>query len=445
MADYKKKQIKHKVKPKSVKKTHSASQDIKMGRAKPVQKKQTTRTSSKVQKVKKPVSLNLPEFNIIKGKKLEKVKKNAFSASVIIVLLCIYLIVCTLHPVGLVEYLTHCYTRIGSGRGYEVSITGGETLNSVQKSNYYYLLSENNVEAYNNSGRNIFTVQHGFSRPVLKTGDTRFLVYSQGEKVLKVHTFNGIHHTYNFDNSILTADISKSGAFAVATKTEGYESKVTVYNKNDKKLYEWFSTDETVTSVCLNDTGKRLAVATVKVSGGAFVSKVYVLKFNSANPVKTFEYNGEIVYSLNSSGGNNIYAVFEKRIEFINTLNGKKKENSSDYSLNIAKKIGNNVITVNTLDANKSESNVFVYNLSGRLAANFKVNGTITDVSMKNRRLHLLTDSGVIITDMSGKILSKAQCSFDVKNIIALSDKSVVGISNNLINKYLYEHVEEKQ
>ncbi|MBR6572433.1 MAG: hypothetical protein IKK77_01765 [Clostridia bacterium] len=444
MADYKKKQIKHKVKPKSVKKTHSAPQDIKMGRAKPATKKQTKKATQKVQKPKRPVGFSIPEFNIIKGKKLEKIKKNAFSVIVIIVLLCIYLIVCTLHPVGLVEYLTHCYARIGSGRGYEISITGGETLNTVQKSNYYYVLSENNLEAYNNGGRNIFSVQHGFSRPVLKTGDTRFLVYSQGEKVLKVHTFNGLRHTYNLDNSILTANISKSGAIAIATKTEGYESKVTVYNKNDKKLYEWFSTDETVTSVCLNDSGKRLAVATVKVSGGAFVSKIYILKFNSANPVKTFEFNGEIIYNLNNSGGNNIYAVFEKRIEFINVLSGKKKENSSDYSLNIAKRIGNHVITVNTLDANKSESNIFVYTLGGSLVANFEVNGTISDVSMKNRRLHLLTDSGVVITDMSGKLLSKAQCSFDVKNIIALSDKSVVGISNNLIDKYLYEQMEEK-
>lgn len=444
MADYKKKQIKHKVKPKSVKKTHSAPQDIKMGRAKPTPKKQTTKTAPKSQKPKRTVSFNMPELNIIKGKKLEKVKKNALSVSVIIVLLCIYLIVCVLHPVGLVEYLTHCYARIGSGKGYEISISGGETLNSIEKSNYYYVLSENNVEAYNNGGRNIFNVQHGFSRPVLKIGDTRFLIYSQGEKVLKVYTFNGLHHKYNLDNSILTANISKSGAIAIATKTEGYESRVTVYNKNSKKLYEWFSTDETVTSVCLNNNGKRLAVATVKVVGGAFVSKIYVLKYNSANPVRTYEFNGEIIYNLNNSGGNNIYAVFDKRIEFINVLSGKKKENSSDYSLNIAKRIGNNVITVNTLDANKTESNVFVYTLSGKQVATFKVSGAISDVSMKNRRLHLLTDSGAIITDRSGKILSKAQCSFDVKNIIALSDKSVVGISNNLISKYLYEQTEVK-
>ena len=442
MADYKKKQIKHKVKPKSVKKTHIESQDIKMGRAKPAPKKQTTKTAQKPTNTKKSVNFTIPEFNIIKGKKFEKLRKNVASLSVIITLICIYLIVCVLHPVGLVEYLTHCYARIGSGKGYEVSISGGETLNALQKSNYYYILSENNVEAYNNSGRNIFNVGHGFSRPVLKTGDTRYLVYSQGEKVLKVYTFNGLNRTYNLDNNILTANISKSGAVAIATKTEGYESKVAVYNKNNKKLYEWYSTDETVTSVCLNDSGKRLAVATVKVVNGAFVSKIYVLKFNSANPVKTYEYNGEIIYNIENSAGNNIYAVFENRIEFINILSARKKENSSDYSLNIAKKIGNNIVTVNSLDANKSESNVFVYSLSGGLKANFKVSGEISDISIKNGRLHILTDSGIIATDKTGKILSKSQCSFDVKNIVALSDKSVAGISNTLINKYVYENAE---
>ena len=444
MADYKKKQIKRKVKPKSVKKTHIESHDIKMGRAKPTPTKTKTSAHSKAPKTKKQYNFNIPKFNIIEGKKFDKVKKNATSISVIICLACIYLIVCVFHPVGLVEYLTHCYARIGSGKGYEISISGGETLNTVQKSNYYYILSDNNMEVYNNSGRNIFNIGHGFSRPVLKTGDTRFLLYSQGEKVLKVHTFNGLHHTYNMDNAILTANISKNGTVAIATKTEGYESKVVVYNKNNKKLYEWFSSDETVTAVCLNDNAKRLAVATVKVTNGIFVSKIYILKFNSANPVRTFEYNGEIIYNLCNSDNNNIYALFEKRIEFINVLTGNKKENKTDYSLNIAKKIGNSIVTVNTLDANKSEANVFVYSLSGRLKANFKVNSAVSDVSIKNNRLHFLMDSGIVIIDKTGKILSKAQCSFDVKNIVALSDRSVVGISNNLVNKYLYEQAEVK-
>ena len=112
--------------------------------------------------------------------------------------------------------------------------------------------------------------------------------------------------------------------------------------------------------------------------------------------------------------------------------------------LNIAKKIGNSIVTVNTLDANKSEANVFIYSLSGRLKSNFKVDGTVSDVSLKNNRLHFLIDSGIVIIDKTGKILSRAQCNFDVKNIVALSDRWVVGISNNLVNKYLYEQAEVK-
>ncbi len=441
MADYKKKQIKHKTKPKPTKKAPVVNRDIKMGGSRSAKK---TKTSPKAPSQQKSKFLNMPNFNVIMGKKQIKNKNNLITISLILIFVCIYLIISVLHPVGMIEYLSNCYAKLGSGKGYTVTLTGGETLNTINESNYYYVLSENTVEAYNNGGKNIFTVQHGMSKPVLKTGDTRFLVYSQGEKSLKVHTFNGLHHTFNFDNSILNADISKSGSVAVATKTEGYESKVTVYNKNNKKIYEWFSTDETVTSVCLNDRGKRLAVATVKVVNGAFVSKIYILKFNSAEPVSTFEYTGEIIYSLNSSTGNLAYAVFDKNIEFINMLSGKKKAQTTEYSINIAKNLGNRIVTVNALDANKSEAEVYLYDLTGKLKTSFKINGIVSDISVKNQRFHVLTDSGVVITDKTGRILSETKCSFDVKNIIALSDSAVAGISNNSINKYLYVKTEAK-
>ena len=443
MAEYKKKQIKRKIKPKPAKKAPVENRDIKMSRSR--HEKKTEAPQRKPQTRSKSRSLNMPKLNVIKGKKAVKNKNNFITISVIVIFVCIYLIISAFHPVGMLEYLSSCYAKIGHGKGYDLSLTGGETLNAIQQSNYYYILSENTVEAYNNGGKNIFSVTHGMSKPVLKTGDTRYLVYSQGEKTLKVHTFNGLHNTFTFDNSILTANISKSGTFAVATKTEGYESKVTVYNKRNKKIYEWFSSDETVISTCLSDNGKRLAVATVKVENGAFVSKVYILKFNSANPTQTYEFEGELIYSLNIAVGNHIYAVLDKNIEFINMVNGNKKSQVTDYSVNIVKKMGNRIVAVKSLEANKNETDIYLYSLTGELKANFKLERGVSDISVKNQRLHILTDSSIVITDKTGRILSEAKCSFDIKNIVALSDSSVAGISNNSLNKYLYDKTEAKK
>ena len=126
-------------------------------------------------------------------------------------------------------------------------------------------------------------------------------------------------------------------------------------------------------------------------------------------------------------------------------INGKKQEQITDYSVNIAKKLGNRIVAVKTLEANKSETDIYLYNLKGDLVTNFKIEGVVSDISMENQRLHILTDSGIIITDKTGRILSETKCSFDIKNIIALSDKSVAGISNNSINKYLYDKTEAKK
>ena len=126
-------------------------------------------------------------------------------------------------------------------------------------------------------------------------------------------------------------------------------------------------------------------------------------------------------------------------------VNGNKKSQVTDYSVNIVKKMGNRIVAVKSLEANKNETDIYLYSLTGELKANFKLERGVSDISVKNQRLHILTDSSIVITDKTGRILSEAKCSFDIKNIVALSDSSVAGISNNSLNKYLYDKTEAKK
>ena len=111
--------------------------------------------------------------------------------------------------------------------------------------------------------------------------------------------------------------------FAVATKTDGYSSVVSVFNKNNEKIYEWFSSEDTVNSLSIADNGKSIAVSTLKVVNGKFVSNFYVLRFNSADAVikKTFEDN--VIYQIYPTSSTTYCVVLSDNIEFINYKKNK--------------------------------------------------------------------------------------------------------------------------
>ena len=122
----------------------------------------------------------VPDMRVVKGKKLERQRKAkvllSISAAVTVICLVLHLIL----PVGILENIQNLTALIGSG-GYPLELNSTETLNSVSRGMYYYLLTDTRINAYSNSGREIYSYSHGFENPVMKTSKTRALVFSQGQ------------------------------------------------------------------------------------------------------------------------------------------------------------------------------------------------------------------------------------------------------------------------
>lgn len=432
MPEYKKKKVKHRAykAPVTAKQTRSANI--------PMKSKEASSKSALSHKREKSSSLK-----VVQGRKKERLAKWTVSLCGIVCILLVYLILFIAHPTGVLEYFTNLYASIGSGAGYDLSLDSNEIISSVSKGHTYFVLSDTSLTCVNNSGKSVLSLQHGFASPVLKVGDTRFLLYGQGQTNLRVYDLTKELYAFHSDHPILCADIARNGSVAVATKAEGYESKVTVTDKKEKTVYEWYSSDETIYSVCLTGSGKRLAVATLKVVDGNFLSKIYLLSFRSADPIKVFEYSGETVYELARGSGNTLTAVFGDRIEFINTAKGTKTEHSSEYSVNACKRCGNTLITVNSLPANKEESFIRIFSLKGKEISSFKINCSVSDVSYKNDRVCLLSDSQILVTDKAGKLIARSTCGFETSQLVLLSKKAVAGISSTGIQKYILEEIKE--
>lgn len=371
-----------------------------------------------------------------------KKKKRGRSATPIIVLVSVvlaaitaYAVTVTLHPVGVVEYFSGLYASVGSGSGYDINVSGSKPSYTVGAGSLYYTVSDNSVNCYNNGGKVVFERAHSYTDPVIKVSDTRYLLYAQGEKEISVNTLSKTLYTHNFESGIICAAISDSGGYAVATKSGGYDSSVAVFDKNNKKIYEWFSADETVNAIALSSNGKTLAVSTLKVENGKYVSGIYVLRFDSANPIMKRSYTDSVVYQLYAVSNSSVCAVFSDTVEFLNYKKDSVTTHQSEYSVNMVKQVGDRIIVLRTVAANRDDSLFEVYRSDGKKTSSFNVNKYITDFSYKSGKIYVLGLSELAKYDLKGNLLAAAGSSYDALFIEAISDNNVACIRNSVIEK----------
>lgn len=367
------------------------------------------------------------------------------SGVVLFVLLIAYIILAVLHPIGVIEYVKSAYYTIGSGNGYDIELEEGKPLYTTGDDSRYYVVSTNSVDCFNKNGKSIFEKSHSFSQPVIKHAETRYILYGQGESVLYVGDFSKTIHTKNLSYGIIAADISDSGVYAIASKSDGYSSSVVVYNKNHEKIFEWFSSDKVINAIELSKNGKLLAISTLEVVDGKYQSEFSILNFKSAVPIYSRSYADDVIYQIYSTDTNVFCTVLSDNIEFINHKKGTVSSYKSDYSVNIVKHTDNKIIAVRSVAANQDESTVEIYKKNGELLHSFKVDNYISDFSFKSNRIFLLGLHDVYKYSMEGELLATTLADYDLLFLEAISSNNVALIKNSSITKLTLSQTEEKQ
>ncbi len=367
-------------------------------------------------------------------------KKQSNFKVILLAFLCLIIvlpavILTAVHPVGVFEYLSYLSRTSGQGDGYSIHIAGGKPYYSLNNNNIYLVVNDSSLNAYNLAGKTIFEKPHSFSKPVIKFGDTRYILYGQGEKELSVNTVEDTLYSLNFDGGVLCADISQSGVFAVASKVDGYDSSVAVFDRKNNKIYEWFSSDETINAVKLSKNGKNLAVATIKAENGSFVSTLYVLKFDSANSISKRVYKDDVIYSLTTPSSNIFCVTTSSAVSFLNFKKDTDTTHTDDYTVSIIKEYNGRTVVVRALDENQEESLVEVYSPRGKQILSFIVPTSVTDCSYKSGNIYLLDSSKIYKYNSKEKLCAEADVEFDSLFIEAISNNDVALIKNSTIEK----------
>ncbi len=206
------------------------------------------------------------------------------------------------------------YDLVGAGdKEFPVSIIGS----GVNSGNFKYdgdimYVSDTSFAALSTNGNEIGYNQHGFAKPVLCTAGNNVLIYNLGGNGFVTGTKEKLNKPKDTDYYLLTADINDKGYYCVVTQTDGYLSKIFVYNNNKEKIYTYSFSDYYINAVAINSSGTGCVACGVTGDNGSLLGIAYVLDFAQEKPVATYNLDENNIYSVEYFNSNSVCMVGSK-------------------------------------------------------------------------------------------------------------------------------------
>lgn len=373
-------------------------------------------------------------IKVVKGNKLERrrrfkilVASAAFVATVIVVMSFIL-------PVGLVENISNVMATIGVGE-YPYEIYGSEILNTVSRGNYYYILTDTNIVASTNSGKNIYVHPHGFSKPVLSASQTRALIYDQGGTDVNVFNLSKQVNSAQVDGTVITACIARSGHFAVAYEADTYASTVDVFDKRGRKIFTWNSARDLVTGITLSPSGKKLAVATIGVSAGKYTSSVLVFGYDSADPLFSKEYPDDNILNLESVSSRGFSVLTSNKYSFVSWRKYTVTDTDNELEPAMYRNVSSGALVVYNRSGDRGDNRIIVLSKKGEKISEVDFDGIISDITYAHGHIYCISDTNVYMLDKEGNIMRTAECEYGGNRIAVTGTYSVAVVYSGKVQR----------
>lgn len=373
-------------------------------------------------------------FKIVSGLRRRKRRIRLISYGIILLLIVALIVADLLTPTGLLESIQNGYSCIGKGK-LPVRFYSADCSDFVTGSDVSTLINDTYLEVYNNKGKLVQAVSHGLSNPRLETSEARFLLFDRDRYSVKVYNYSSELYARDFEHTVVSADISRSGVFAVVTGSDTHFAALNVYDKDNELLFSWSSADYYITDVAVSDSGKSVAVSLLNASEGSFVSSVYILEYDSITPKIRFDFEGALtsLRSVNKdhmvvSGVDSAYILPWGGSEYTDLgVTGVIRNISDPQSGHIAICYGR--------ENNEMVNSVVVIDPEGKVGQPFQFNSKIVDVSVTKTGVALLSDNSVYIYNHGGGAVAELETEIKPKFIGLLNNGSVLVCDNSQMNK----------
>lgn len=304
--------------------------------------------------------------------------------------------------------------KIGSGNGFPYSMSGITASDLLNAGSDLVLVDDSGIRVIDSTAKEISNIEHNFDHPIAESSGGRILLYDIGANQFRIQSKTRVLFEKKTDYLILTAALGKDGSCAVATRADGAESMLTVYDKKNKEVFRWACAKEHIVSCDVSDNGKKYVVAVLGVENGSVYSKVYVFEKDKTDFSASFEYKDSALTQVKFLDGDK-FMVFGNNVCEI--IDGKTVSNKIDVSVNTPSRLfvsdNNTAVLVLSKYSSTTQKIIKAYNKSGQELFSAEVTGIVKSVSTDGKYVAVLTDSQVYVYNTKGEMTGKAEITSD--------------------------------
>lgn len=325
---------------------------------------------------------------------------------------------------------------IGSGEGYPYSMDGIEIEDAGMTNSDLVLVYDDTVKVLDSTAKELSNLSHKYDHPVMSSNSGRILLYDEGGTKFRVQSKTRVLYEKELEHMILTAAMGKDGSAAVATRADGAESMLTVYDKHNEEVFVWKCAKEHIISCDISDNGRLYAVSVLGVQNGSVYSKVYIFDKKETEAKATFEYTDSAISSVQFLSNETLMILGDNVCEIVQDY---KISQRVDVSVNTPSRLhisdNNTAILVLSKYSSTTQKIIKVYNKSGTELFTQEIDGLVKSVSTDGKYVAVLTDSSVQIYNMEGELSGSATVNTDAEKVIVSSRNTYV-YSMDKIEKY---------
>ncbi len=294
--------------------------------------------------------------------------------------------------------------------------------------------SRERLSIFSAGGKELFSANHSFGNPSLKANDKYVLLYDVGGKQYALYNSFSKTNEGTLNNVIYGASVSESGTFALITKTDKYDSVVSVYQQNGTK-YDYNFANGRVYSVSLSENGLQFAVLLVFSDGADIRTEIRVYKLGSNDySAKDLTFKG-IPYEVKILNNGNILAVGAKGVNAFSSSLSLLGEYLTDKEI-YAYAFGDDNIAISHVSDNEGKTDVVILNQRGKIEKRFLHSDRVIDVAVYKDYLFVQKISGFERTNIALGTTEKIELIGTDFKMIA-SDKDTLIICNDSYANFL--------
>lgn len=325
----------------------------------------------------------------------------------------------------------------GDNSRFPIAVNTDSLLGTYVIGDGILVLTTDNVAVYSVKGKLLFSQPHVYAKPGVSVSGDRAAVFDRGGKNFMLLTDKKITHEGTASGTVITAEYGKNGSYALATRSQNATSTLTVYNKNNKTVFQWNCAYEHIVAVSLSDNGKYAGVAVMGAENGEIFTTVQYFGFDYKEALNTQKIAGASALDLAFTSYGKLTLITDTGVYTVGKSSEKYEETLKYYSsefnsCDICEK-GDFIVAL----AKYGSENVFEIKLfkpKGELKTTISADYEIKNVCMSDKYIFALGENSINIYNFGGDIVSEINFKGDAQALLP-TDGYVFVLSRDKISR----------